>query len=326
MFESLHDDMPDLQVPSWCASADEFITYHRDLLESQHVSDRLHLWIDLIFGAALAGQYAVEEKNVCLSVSRWGNGGTKADCDGKANSILIRAPCSHSMSHVVKSTKPDFVQIFKVPHPRRYSDFRMKVADESKQIGHALRTAIGHDTREKLRPTGHSSSQLDLRKTRDLQLLGSIVTDCYRSARIVPPPSVDTAIQSLIAGELNIRHSIKDGEKKKGVFPFPPASKQAYTFLSRLQNYQRPGEVKGCVETERMWELLDSVQAIKSLNCSAAGLLYHTLTAPLHVMELTQQNDPVLVGKFVKYIIALCTKFPTGELLNSTRSHTRNPD
>ena len=298
MFESLND-MPDLQLPAWCASADEFITYHRDLLESQHVSDHLHLWIDLIFGAALSGQYAVEEKNVCLSVSRWGSGTTKGECDGKANTILDCAPSSHSMSHFVKSRRPDFVQIFKDLHPRRCSDKSRR------------KTVTGHDTREKSRPIG-TCSHLE-RKSRDLQVLGLIITDCYRSARIVPPPSVDTAIQSLISGELNLRQSIKDGEKKKkGIFPFPQAAKQTYAFLSRLQHYHRPDEAKG-VETEVMWELLDNTQTIKSLNSSAAGLLYHTLIAPLQVMELTQQNDPVLVDKFVKYILVICTKFPSGE-------------
>lgn len=50
VFTSLHADMTDLVVPSWCNSTTEFIEWHRGMLESDHVSSRLHHWIDLAFG------------------------------------------------------------------------------------------------------------------------------------------------------------------------------------------------------------------------------------------------------------------------------------
>lgn len=51
IFSSIHDDLPDLKVPDWCnGSPDEFVRMHRQLLESDLVSQKLNNWIDLVFG------------------------------------------------------------------------------------------------------------------------------------------------------------------------------------------------------------------------------------------------------------------------------------
>ena len=40
----------DVILPPWAKTAEEFIRINRDALESDHVSEHLNDWIDLIFG------------------------------------------------------------------------------------------------------------------------------------------------------------------------------------------------------------------------------------------------------------------------------------
>ena len=41
----------DAKLPNWATSPEDFLRKHRAALESDFVSNNLHLWIDLIFGS-----------------------------------------------------------------------------------------------------------------------------------------------------------------------------------------------------------------------------------------------------------------------------------
>ena len=51
----------DVKLPTWATDAADFLAKHRQALESTHVSNNLHHWIDLIFGCR---QNSIDDNNV----------------------------------------------------------------------------------------------------------------------------------------------------------------------------------------------------------------------------------------------------------------------
>ncbi|EKX50523.1 hypothetical protein GUITHDRAFT_62014, partial [Guillardia theta CCMP2712] len=56
--------VPDVELPLWATDASDFLRQNREALESEYVSEHLHLWIDLIFGCKQQGEAAIAADNV----------------------------------------------------------------------------------------------------------------------------------------------------------------------------------------------------------------------------------------------------------------------
>lgn len=63
----------DVILPAWArGSPEEFVTIHRQALESEFVSQHLHHWIDLIFGHKQSGEAAKRADNVFFHLTHYG--------------------------------------------------------------------------------------------------------------------------------------------------------------------------------------------------------------------------------------------------------------
>jgi hypothetical protein len=62
----------DVTLPPWAPTAEDFIRTQREALESEYVSQRLHHWVDLIFGHKQRGPAAVEARNVFFYLTYYG--------------------------------------------------------------------------------------------------------------------------------------------------------------------------------------------------------------------------------------------------------------
>ncbi|KAK3719916.1 Beige protein-like 1 [Vermiconidia calcicola] len=101
----------DVKLPPW-AKGDPyvFVTKHREALESPFVSERLHQWVDLVFGYKQRGEAAVEATNVFQHLSYQGS----KDLDSIDDPVERLA--SIGIIHSFGQTPH---QVFQKPHPAR---------------------------------------------------------------------------------------------------------------------------------------------------------------------------------------------------------------
>ena len=329
-FRSVHEQMSDLSLPTWCKSKADFINYHRSLLESDHVSKHLHLWIDLTFGEALAGERAVKEKNFPLYCVRKLNNDHL--CQGNCHSSLSGASDEKDVRSESSTLKSFFVQLFAHRHPERHSMLRNAItprinatAEEQKQIT---------DTRKEHRSQSANQSAIDLnmRRKRDISMIGVILKDCYNSARVIPSSEIQTAIDSLLCGNIELHHSLNDYKHRNAVpttlFSFPKHLKDTYSMLSRAQllSFQRlPREEDSddniitfrSTGLELAWNLIRSIdgECFRELPASSIGLLYPSIVHPLsgdYMVENYTSSRPFssYSENLCNYLIKLSHKVP----------------
>ena len=98
-------------LPAWAKLNPRlFIKIHREALESEHVSNNIHNWIDLIFGFKQQGEEAAKSLNVFHYLSYEG----AVDIDKIENAVEKQSTISiiHNFGQTPK-------QLFKKPHPKR---------------------------------------------------------------------------------------------------------------------------------------------------------------------------------------------------------------
>lgn len=100
-----------IRLPPWAhGDPREFIRIHRRALESKHVSENLHGWIDLVFGAKQTGQAALDAQNVFMHFTYEGT----VDLDQIDDPVMRNA-----MLAQIEYFGQTPSRIFSSPHPQR---------------------------------------------------------------------------------------------------------------------------------------------------------------------------------------------------------------
>ena len=217
IFESRHKrlGLKDLILPKWCDGIDNFIAYHRRLLESDTVSRYLHLWIDLNFGEALVGDRAIKEKNVPLKIQSFHKIETKAHDDINPSDKTFFESCF------------TFVQLFRKAHPRRklkyqskpQNNLKHKLAPFSKADYAFNSSRLSHQylIDEIIQSSIKKAVSEDLRHI-DFISIGMVIREIYHVVDMIPSPDVKSAIYVLLTGYTGIQHLLWSHKKVNGSF------------------------------------------------------------------------------------------------------------
>jgi hypothetical protein len=105
----------DVALPPWADSPRDFIRKHAKALESEYVSDRLHHWIDLIFGYKQQGAAALEADNLYYYLTYEGAVDLDQVTDSRERDALVL-----QIQEFGQTPK----QLFRSPHPCRNSKLK----------------------------------------------------------------------------------------------------------------------------------------------------------------------------------------------------------
>ncbi|CAI5496328.1 unnamed protein product [Closterium sp. Naga37s-1] len=98
-------------LPPWAkGSPEEFVRLQREALESEHVSERLHHWIDLVFGYKQRGEAAVQADNVFYYLTYEGAVDIDAITDPTRRTAIEQQIAAFGQTPI---------QLFTRPHPER---------------------------------------------------------------------------------------------------------------------------------------------------------------------------------------------------------------
>lgn len=175
VFKSIHGDMVDLALPSWCQvgedSATYFIKIHREAFESRAVSEHLHSWIDVTFGYATYGQAAFEAKNVMMA----GDDAMSLASRGRA-------------------------RIFQTPHPKRSFGIVPRAPTQVGAVEMCVRESLTNLELEIT--TNVAEAPLSVAQDEDLRALGRILGTIYAGA---PCPEVESTTPNGLFDESPIK-------------------------------------------------------------------------------------------------------------------------
>ena len=138
IFSSIHSDLPDLELPDWTRTGEEFCDWHRARLESEEVSSQIHTWIDLTFGYKLSGSAAVRNKNVSLSIS-------DSHTDPRSHGVLQLFSLPHPMKKSKVHRFPSCKKIMTIE-----SDDNVESEDDVEEKGVHGHNQIGQDQQTKI--------------------------------------------------------------------------------------------------------------------------------------------------------------------------------
>ena len=215
----------DAKLPRWAASPEDFLRKHRAALESDFVSRRLHLWVDLIFGCK---QRSIEDFNVFHPLTY----------EGSVDFERLQDPVQR-LAFEVQITEFGQTprQLFRQPHPPKFAKVIPKglcatdesiqsvAREEQKLEGKLKQTASlpeekpGNLKQAEVHEEPERSALRELSQLRET-LLERVHKDCVTSVHVVSDEEQGAAqrvVTTSMDGFIKM-HDTREGATKKAFF------------------------------------------------------------------------------------------------------------